>query len=77
MSTLPSKVHMLTPLTSTLLTTYLEVLLGIASDWSHPRLAFESEMTSSSWVTHLLLPDLAPNDLELISKIEICFQRTQ
>lgn len=50
---------------------------GVASDCSHPRLAFESEMTSSSWVTHRLLPDLAPNDLELISKVEICFQRTQ
>lgn len=70
MTTLLSKVYVLIPLTLSLLTRYLECLLGIASDLCWLRLSFETEMAFSSWVTHLLLPDIAPNDLELISKMK-------
>ena len=37
---------------------------------SRLRLAFESKMAFSSWVTYFLLSDFTPHDLELVSKMK-------
>lgn len=63
------------PLPLPFLTIHLGFLLGITSDLSHPRFSFEPEMASSSWVTHLLLPNFSSSDLELILEMRSALKR--